>query len=399
MKNYFRLELIDFFNDRKNQVILLILFVASLVYAIYLLPNEQLIEEINLDAMEVSYDSRKEFLDHVQLTEGTHFSVQYAAAVYPEWNDLEKKRIDFLKDKDYSKYAQAAADWYEYSDSIYRQKVDDSLRYPDRYYADQNPYGYYDGHFAYQRAVALNAGLAKYDKPLTLNILNEKTSLQVLYRLSQAILPVLLLSVAIFFMGNSLTKDQYHVSVVEGYPISKGRRLLCKSFVVITGMIVVLLLLVPSFLLVGIKNGFGSLSLPLPIYVNDLLNNGEFHTITIGSYFAYWGLFLLLWLVSLLLSNFLLSFIFKNEILNVMVLLVVILMEVSYYRRGVGNYGPFDWLPSSYVRFGEVISGLRSFLYGSISYTQSSGMILLAIISLLLLVAVMGFARRKGRML
>lgn len=47
---------------------------------------------------------------------------------------------------------------------------------PNRIYAEQNPYGFYDGHFAFQREIAKYQALAKSKNPLTISIFNEKTA-------------------------------------------------------------------------------------------------------------------------------------------------------------------------------------------------------------------------------
>ncbi|STP30229.1 ABC-2 family transporter protein [Enterococcus durans] len=399
MKNYFKLELKFFFHDRKNQVIFIITFFASLFYAWHIFPQETPIEVVNPSAIQVRFQERQAFLDQLDVSENSHPLVKFAQQTYPKWNQLDKKRLDSLAAKNYQAYAETTAKWYAFSDQIYRQKLVDSLRYPDQYYAEQNPYGFYDGHFAFQREIAKYKALAKSKNPLTISIFNEKTAWQTIYRLSQSILPLLLLTVTAFFAGNSLVKDRERQSIVDGYPLGKIQRLFVKTLVIFTGIVGILLSFLPSFLLIGLQKGFGNLSLPIPIHTNDFLNNGHFHIMSLGNYLLIWSGFLILWLLFLISLNFCLSFFFKNEVLNVMILLLLIFSEQSYFRRGIGSYYHFDWLPTSYVRFGEIITGYRSFLYSSISYTLQSGLVTLLISSAIMILIVSIFSRRKGRLL
>lgn len=150
MKNYFKLELKFFFHDRKNQVIFIVTFFASLFYAWHIFPQETPIEVVNPSAIQVRFQERQAFLDQLDVSENSHPLVKFAQQTYPKWNQLDKKRLDSLAAKNYQAYAETTAKWYAFSDKIYRQKLVDSLRYPDQYYAEQNPYGFYDGHFAFQ---------------------------------------------------------------------------------------------------------------------------------------------------------------------------------------------------------------------------------------------------------
>ena len=84
MIGYIRWELKVFFSNRKNIILFILLLLASLYYALYLAPDYQPIESVNKNEIEARYEDRQEFLDNVEIREGSHPMTVFSYQVFPE---------------------------------------------------------------------------------------------------------------------------------------------------------------------------------------------------------------------------------------------------------------------------------------------------------------------------
>lgn len=397
MIGYFQLEFKRFFLEKKNQVLLILLFLVSLFYVFFISPHEQPIEKINIKEIQITYDERKDFLDRFDdknmETIGPELGLAYA--IFPEWNEYDKGRLENYHKKDYHAYADYTSKWYTYSDQIYFSQLASSLRYPIAYYSFGNDFARFDGHFSFMREAEKYKQLAKSSYSLSPNVFEERTAWQALYQKSLSVLPIILLVMTIFFSANILTKENKHSQLFEGYPMTTVRKLIVKWSVILSSVGLSLLVLIPSFVIQGIRFGFGAVGYPVPIYHNNYINNGDFSSISLSKYFLIWMLCLILWVTLIVLVTFILSRFFQSDLLNLSILLLILFASFFYYRRGIGAFYPFEWIPSTYLEFGKFITGEKSYLYVSTKY-QLSGMLKTMGIYVGLLVVLVGCLFRKG---
>ncbi|KAF1301139.1 hypothetical protein [Enterococcus sp. JM9B] len=369
MKNYILIESKELITNRKNQVIFIFLLIFGLYFSFIDVNRFDPIEKVNKAEIAARYEDREHFLKNVKINETTHYLVRFAAEVFPQWNKLDYERLRGLQTNDLKKYAQATAEWYAFSDDIYFKKLSEDLRYNTRYYQLGNYFAHFDGHYAYKREKVKYQAFAKADYSLALSAFDERTALQTFYRLSQNILPIIVLIALLLLTSDILTKDTKHPSLVSGYPLTPFSRILGKSFLLFIGLVLIFIAFLPAFVFIGIQYGFGDFRYPIPIYLNDQLNNGEFHSISLGNYtLIFFGL-LLLWgfLLNFLIMS--LSLLFRNELVNIGLGLLVILLEFLYYRQGIGEFRAYEWLPSSFIKIGEIITGYHNYLYVTTKFT------------------------------
>ena len=371
--NYIKWELVAFFSNRKNLILYAILVVTSLYYAVYIAQTYQPIESVNKSEIQARYNDRKEFLKGT-ITEGTHPNAVYAYLVYPEWNRLDGERLSALADGNLQSYAQATHEWYKYSDGqLYKNNL---LRYNPGYYTYGNMFATQDAHFAYLYSAERYGKYASANYTLNLNVFEERTALQTLQRMLESILPYVLLISCLLLCNDLVLKDRKHASIVNGFPMTPFKRMILKGFVGLIGSITSIVLFFPAFLVIGFRDGFGSLRLPAVIHHYNHLNLGTFDSISIGLYLTKNFVMLLFWFILIIGLVLLISIILKNEYIN-LTIGVLFFLEITYYQRGNIIEDWLGYLPTSYVQSGEIISGHRNYFLVTESLGFGKGLLVL----------------------
>lgn len=395
MKNYLFLELDQFLKRKKNQIVFLILVVSGLYFSLIANDNYDPIEKVNTPEITTRYNERKEFLENVQINENTHYMIQFAADVFPEWNNLDKTRLDALDSGDFTRYAEKTADWYVYSDNIFFQRISEDLNYNTRYYQHGNYFAHFDGHYGYKREAAKYLAFSKLNTPLSINAFEERTAFQTVYRLSQTLLPLIILTALLFLSSDILTKDRNHRSLIAGYPVTPFARLIVKTFLLVLSLFSIAASFLPAFVIIGCKYGFGRLNYPIPIYHNNHLNNGTFTVISLGKYLLIFGGLLLILALLIIFLVIMISQLFKSDMLNILIGLLLIWGEYLYYRQGIGEYSSYEWLPSSFTKIGEIITGHHNYLYVTTKFTVPQA--LLVLVSSLLITFLLSYFLTKRK--
>lgn len=373
--DYIKWELKVFFGNHKNIIIFAILLIASLYYALYIAPSYQPIESVNKSEIEVRYEDRQEFLENVEISEGTHPITLFTYQVFQKWNEIDKERLTALIDEDLHSYAQATHEWYLYADEAINSSGG-ILRYNPSYYTYGNKYPEQDGHYNYLYSAERYGEYATAEYDLSLDIFEERTAIQTLKRMLESSLPYILLISCLLLSNDIVMKDRKHPSIVNGFPMTPFKRIMMKGVVAFIGSLTTIIVLIPAFLIIGLRNGFGSFTLPAVVYEFELLNNGTYGSISMGIFLIKSFGMILLWFVLIIGLILLLSIIFKNEYLNLIVGSIYFL-EVIYYQRGnlIDNW--LSYLPTSHVQVGDVISGYKNYALLTGSITTEIGFIVL----------------------
>ncbi|MGX7014381.1 hypothetical protein [Vagococcus silagei] len=397
MKTYLKLELKKFLFSAKTIAVLIVLLFLGLYYSLVFIPNNPPLEKIDREQIETQYNERKNFIDLDRITTNLHPSVATALAIFPEWNQKDKARLMALDKEAYKEYAEHTADWYQFSDEIYFNQILTTSRYPIIYYSLASGFGFEDGHYAYKRESAKYQQLAKISVPLTIPAMNEQTAVQVVANEAGRYLPMILIAALIFFLCDIVLMDRKYQTIEAGYPITPLEKLVVKFTVALVGLLLTVVSLLPSFIILSFKYGIGSLKYPIPIYQNDHLNNGHFETISLQHYYLIFMLSFLLVFIFLFLFIIFLSLVFKSEIINIAIPSFLLFCEPLYFIRGVGEFKPVEWYPSTYLKIGSIITGHQNYLYITMKLTVEKMIILFSILIVIFILPVVLFSQRKGR--
>lgn len=365
MLSYFKFEFKQFFTNKKNLAIYFLLAFATFFYVFKIAPTYNPIESVDCDEIEARYLTRQEFLDNMEgkALNGFHPSVIYAIEIYKEINPIDKGRLDALDEGNLKKYADLTRDWYYFTNSItYRNEV---FSYNSRYFTNNNKYAEDDAFYAYLEQAVRYDTYSKADYELSLKIFEQRTALQTVERLLKGLLPIVLIVCVLLLSIDIVKKDQRHPSILKGFPISDWKKLLVKMFVALLGSVLLFVPLIVGFFIIGLQSGFGNLNLPSPMYAAhlDWRKDGKFELMTLGTFLIQSLTLLLTWFIVIINAVLLCSIIFRNEMVNFAVGLLLIFGENFYSSRYVGYFWDIQKYPTSYIQVGEIISKRRNFYY------------------------------------
>lgn len=383
MWKFIKWEALQFMGNKKNQAVYIILLLLSLYYAFAVAPNYEPIEKVDRDEMQAAYDTREAFLDSINGRTNLHPMVSYAAAIFPPWNEVEMRRMNALDVGDLNTYATATAEWYTKSNGLIIS-TGDLFYYNPLYYTYGNRFARDDGFYGYGYTASRFSEYADGGHTLSYELFEERTALQTLQRLLSDFLPFVILISCILLTADIVLKDRRNPSLVKGFPIADWKRLFGKGVVAFVGSVAAILPLSAGLLIIGLREGFGNLTLGVPIYNTDVATYNYVEGMEIFSTIPMWDYllrnlgFLSLWFVALIAVILLLSITVRLEFINIAAGLGILFAEFVYFERAVSPFTDAYWYPTSYVQVGQVISGTRDFLYASQLFTVERGLLLVA---------------------
>jgi len=400
MWNFIKWETLQFIGNKKNQAVYIILLLLSVYYAFAVAPTYEPVEKVSRDEMQAAYDTRAAFIESVEGRENLHPSVQFAASLFPLWNEVEKRRIEALDEGDLFSYASSTAEWYTFTNELVIQ-YGDYFYYNPLYYTHGNSFARDDGFYAYGYTASRYSHYSQGNHDLSYELFEERTALQTLQRLLNDFLPFVVLISCILLTADIVLKDRRNPSIVKGFPISDWKRMFGKGFVAFVGSLVTVIPLSAGLLIIGLREGFGDFLLGVPIYNTDvsIFNYRPdleiFSTIPMWEYLVKNIAFLSLWFIALIALIILLSITLRLEFLNIAIGLGIVFAEFLYFERAVSPFTDAYWYPTSYVQVGQVISGTRDFLYASELFTAERGVLLVAGSALLCILLVLLITTNK----
>lgn len=389
MWSYLKIELSKFFTNKKNIAIYVLLTSFAVYYALRVAPEYDPIEKVDINEIEASYLTREEFLINREGKDssGSHPAIQFAMAIFPEWNEYEMQRMVALQAGDLKEYTRVTSEWYLYTDSL--TYTGGYYYYKPRYYNYGNLYAHEEGHRAYLATSARYEKYAEMDsEELTLEVLEEFTAIQTLYRLMEDSLPYVFLVALLLLSVDIVLQDKKYPTLLRGYPIADWKKLLMKGVTSFIGGLALFIPILIGYILIGIQFGFGSLKLPIPVFVpsGDFGAMAGYKTIPMYSYFAQTGALLLGFFALIIAIVLLLSVVFRTEILNLIAGLGFIASEAIYYERGNGYlYAVENYIPT-YLQVSHIVTNSKNSFYDSTGIELSKGLMLVGSCTIILLV-------------
>lgn len=387
MWGYLKFEFKQFFMNKKNLAIYFLLAFAAIFYAFKVAPVYDPIEKVDYEEIEARYLTRQEFIDSVAKRDlrEVHPVTVDAYYTFSEINPLEKARLEALDANDLQKYAEVTSAWYFKMNyiSYYYEHITYNSRYyvNDRKFADSE--GFYNALDQYVRYGAY----AKADYELSTKLFEQRTALQTFERLLKGPLPIILIICTLLLAIDIVTKDRLHPSVLKGFPIADWKKLLVKMFVATIGSMALFAPLFIGFVIIGIQSGFGHFQLPSPVYAIHLhwTEEGSFEMMTLGAFLSQSLALLFAWFIVVINAVLLCSVLFRQEMVNLAVGLLLIFGEKFYTSRGVGYFWDIEKYPTSYIQVGKIASKYQNYYLWSEHLDYLLGLQMLAVLGFVVL--------------
>lgn len=380
MRQYFLFEWQSFIRNKKNLAVIILLIIATLYYALLVVPNYEPNERINERDIQAEHDSMVHWMENRQ-GEGISSGAAFALAYFPTLIEIDAERLAALEQEDYEAYAEWTSQWYAYED-LYTFGSPNFLSYNPVYYGVEQEYPHAEGSYWYRETAHRYHHYVESEIEVTPNVLEERTALQTIYRLlNLPLVPIIFIAVVVIFANDILLKDRKHLTITKSFPLSFSGKIWTKTFVVLTAIAMTFLVLfLLTLVIVGVQYGFGSFEIPVTVFKRAITEGrGTFETISLGLFFV--QALILLSLIGYLFTRMMIwfSLLVRNEFFNLLAGIALIFTEKLYYVRGIGFFSNVDLLPPTYFPVGQVLSGYQNHLYNSTEITFPNGAVSLLV--------------------
>ncbi|MFC6464668.1 hypothetical protein ACFP65_06680 [Marinilactibacillus sp. GCM10026970] len=365
----FILEWKRFSRNLKNQLLFLLFFFGALYYGLFVAPDYTPVETF---ADEEAITQRIEEQRYLIDTYGTDRPRTLASA--QNIIEVSQTQLNALEEQDWPTYlSQTMNVQSQIRLARYGQSIDPNyFSFGERYPQEEERFWVGYKNSRYKGYINMKS------KHITPAVIEERTVLQTIQRLLVGELPFILLGLVVLFSVDSITKNKGHFTIVNAIPLSFVKVLWVKTVVVLMGVTVTIIAATLALVLTIMpRYGMGALSIPVPMYGFNL-DGGFFVLYPMGIWI---GQALTLFILCALLFNrgiTLLSLMFKQEMLNLVLGISVIFSETLYYSRGIGYFSSIGLLPSTFFSIGSVLIGYHNHLYNALDLTFLSGVLSLS---------------------
>lgn len=389
MKAYLKIELTKFFTNRKNLAVYILVAACALFYALEIAPSYDPIEKVDYDEIKSAYDTRVEWTNSRKgkNNEGAHPAVVYSIFQFLSWNSLDIKRMAALEKNDLKEYTYLTNRWYIFVDK--HTYTTGYYTYNPRYYTYGNPDAHEQGHLAYLSTATRYGKYVLLDKKITIDVLEERTANQTIYRLLESYLPYVFYIGCLLLTADIVLQDRRNPSLLRGYPIADWKKIFAKGITAFVGSIALIIPMLIAYFIIAIQSGFGSLQLPIPVIIEENYKPA-YDAITLGQYFVQVGILISGWFAVIISLVLLLSVTIRQELANLAGGVVLIFSEKFYIDEGLGYLKPVENYLPTYTQVSKVVTNVKNFFYESEGIVFLRGFTILSTTALILLIITLG---------
>lgn len=212
--------------------------------------------------------------------------------------------------------------------------------------------------------------------------------------ISRVILPILVFICCVYMIAQLFTIDNFdHIDISGIFPIARRKKELTKLILGICICISIYLLMLLTMFLLSFFLTFHT-GLEYPILIQEGIS--DWSTVGLLVLFPKWFILGIVFYLCTCVSTYLVSKIIKEET-PLFFSMLCVSISLAYLPSIAGMLMPIaHYLPTTYLKFVDVVSGTLANTYGNAQITCSSGMLVLSIFLLLELMAI-GFLNRKKR--
>lgn len=376
IRSLFKHELKMMITSKKNLIFLLFLFGLLLSYCYLILPNETTME--SFDSVETENELNE---INVQQRErekrgSTGILLRTGQAVYADFENyyrIHDNMLTAFRDGDFERFLQLRL--------LYLSSSMDNYGDPELFM--YSPFPVKDRqHLFFNNLLTLKSYIDD-EVPISYELIEEKTTLQVLKNLLLTIVTLFIVFCSVYFSNDIILRDRHNRSILQGLPVSWYRLLNIKSGVAfIYSTFVLLLLLIIGIVALSIQNGFGFFNLKMPVMLEsadyDLM---EPELMTIGKFLLLCASFIPILTFLFIRLNVIFNLLLKNEWVVLAVSSLLLFSESIYFTRTLREIAGIEisYLPQTYFDFGKIITGEKNFLVNLESITYGRGIVVLFI--------------------
>ena len=377
--------------SKKNILFVISLIVVILSYCFLVLPSKETADSFNPTEVKEELENLTAVQKGRELRGATGFNSMSGGAVYAQnayKYNFQSKLVTAFEDGDFVRFTYFRMRDFSYNGIM---EIENEINYAT------SPFPSIDKNHLYKKTFMRYQGYLDEKLPITYEMIEQKTALQTLQTFLLGSFVLSIIFCAIYFSSDMLTKDKQNQTILQGLPISWYRLINVKSLVAFTYTIVILVgLLLLTVAVLTLQNGFGFLNIQIPVAIEYTAETFrylqyDYDTISIAKFLLMASGFLVILVYLFTRLNAILSLLFKNTWLVLMISTIILFAERVYFSRTKKTLFNFDisHFPQTYFEFGKVITGEKNFLVNLETITFEKGMIVLLVT--LLIIEVMLF--------
>ena len=361
--------------SKKNNMF--IVFLAALVfsYCFIVLPNQETFDTIDVEELKVLVSDTAASQESREARGATGIIQFIGMSAYAQdeyKNQIRNAMVHAYEKEEYTRYLR-----FKIMDMDHMAFMQDKTILPKSPFPEKD------------RSNLLHQITSKYDSyltsdlPISKEMIEQKTALQVLTNLLLGPVTYLILFCAIYFGSDVLVRDRRNQTILQGIPLSWYRLINLKTFVAFSyTMLVLFALFIAGMAALTFQNGFGYFDIKIPTLVpGNEIGFMDFEMISIGKFLLLAMGFIPILVYLFIRLNMVLSLVLKNEWLVLLVSSLILFSESIYFTRTLREIGGIEisHFPQTYFEFGKVITGAKNFLVNLETITYSKGYLLFII--------------------
>ncbi|MEC5424852.1 ABC transporter permease subunit [Virgibacillus sp. C22-A2] len=372
----FRHEFKVMYKSKKNLLFVLFLSALLVSYCFVILPNDQTTDSFDPEKVIQELEELAAEQAAIEDRGATGFGL-YTGLAYYAMNDayynLHTKMVTAFEDKDFTRFLHLRSySVQNHLSNFHEDQIEAFL---------ESPFPGKDRSHHFHKTIMRYQSYLDMDAPISYAMIEQKTALQTLLNIVSSNVIYLILFCAIYFSSDIILRDKDNRTILQGLPLSWFRLMNIKTLAVyLYTVLVLLILIILGIIMISLQNGLGFINIQIPVMIaqRDFSMN-DYGTI---SYFSFMMKVMCLVLIIIYLFirlNTLLSLIFKNQVIVLMVSTFVLFSESIYFSRRTRElFGiEINKFPQTYFEFGKVVSGDKNFLVNLETITFENGITVL----------------------
>lgn len=381
--------------SKKNILFVISLIAVILSYCFLVLPTKETSDSFNPAEVKEELDNLAAVQKSRELRGATGFNSMSGGAVYAQnayKYNIQSKLVTAFEDGDFTRFTYFRMKDFSYNGIMAAEREINFVT---------SPFPSIDRNHLYKKTFLRYQGYLDEKLPITYEMIEQKTALQTIQTFLLGSFVLSIIFCAIYFSSDMLTKDRQNQTILQGLPISWYRLINLKSLVAFTYTIAILVgLMLLTVAVLTLQNGFGSFNIRIPVAIEQNTEmfrylQYDYDTISMAKFLIMASGFLVILVYLFTRLNAILSLLFKNTWLVLMISTILLFAERIYFSRTKKTIFDIEisHFPQTYFEFGKVITGEKNFLVNLETITFDKGMLVLLITLLMIEVVLFAVSR------
>lgn len=366
-KAMYHFEFMQFIQNKKNMLFLLLFLLSTVFYMIYTVPTQEETYQNHKLSFKLYVDSWTEFY-HALVKQEKEQNNGYTELNIKYYENLELL-LASIQNRDIPNYIKSSANHYRI---LIEGTQNGNSAIPENYLKNFK-YPFQQVIHDYNKA-RIEIEALSVESNINFSDLYALTSFQQMRLLIQLLFPYFLLLIPILYANDIFTKDIKHKTIMDSVPVSLYQQVNMKSFIVfIFAFGSTIFIILSSLVVMAIRNGWGSLYLPVARFIGD-----EYDSISTAMFFVQSFCLLILSAFFLIRLCMVFSLLFRNEFITLFLSVALLFSEKVYQNTVFIDMVDVSILPNTYFDIGNVITGDKAVFYQNNYITFLDGVIVLA---------------------